>query len=145
MHADTSIGGNRTTGLFGRMVDLGYNTGLFGKVTNDQSQILAQITQDGSADVINSPIDYNNYDGLPYFRKFPNGSHYTEKLDASHPVFGTTYQTTQIGNRSLEWIRSAAQDSKPFFAYIGPHAPHYPAQPVSKSCLNGREKCGKRA
>jgi N-acetylglucosamine-6-sulfatase len=50
-------------------------------------------------------------------------------LEAAIP-FGTTYQTTQIGNRSLGWIRDIAVDTKPFFAYIGPHAPHYPAEPA---------------
>jgi len=39
-------------------------------------------------------------------------------------------QTTQIGNRSLAWIREVANGPKPFFAYLGPHAPHYPAEPA---------------
>ena len=59
----------------------------------------------GSASYIDSPIDYSSYDGLPYWRKFENGSHYTETLDSKHPVFNTTYQTSQIGNRSLAWIQ----------------------------------------
>lgn len=130
MHADTTQAGSRTMGLFGRMKDQGYNVGVFGKVTNDQTRILPQITQEGAATYIDSPVDYNNYDGLPYYRLFPNGTQFTEKLDASNPVFGSVYQTTQIGNRSLNWIRSVALESKPFFAYLGPHAPHYPATPA---------------
>ena len=37
MHANTKLAGARATGLFGRLTDQGYITGLFGKVTNDQS------------------------------------------------------------------------------------------------------------
>merc|ERR1719367_1757877 len=47
------------------------------------------------------------------------------------------YQTSQMGNRTLRWLDSAIEESlkgegksKPFFAYIGPHAPHFPAQPA---------------
>ena len=50
------------------------------------------------------------------------------------------YQTTQIGNRTLRWLdeklkaqketEAAGGVAKPFFDYIGPHAPHYPAQPA---------------
>jgi hypothetical protein len=68
MHADTAQAGARTTGLFGRLTDLGYTTGVFGKVTNDQTRILPQLVKEGSASYIDSPVDYNSYDGLPYFR-----------------------------------------------------------------------------
>jgi len=130
MHADTSLAGGRTTGLFGRMTDQGYATGLFGKVTNDQGFILKELTEQGSATFINSPVNYNDYNGLPYYHKFPNGTFFQKNLNTSDPVFGTTYQTTQIGNRSLEWIKEVANGPKPFFAYLGPHAPHYPAIPA---------------
>lgn len=68
MHADTAQAGARTTGLFGRLTDLGYTTGVFGKVTNDQTRILPQLVKEGSASYIDSPVEYNSYDGLPYFR-----------------------------------------------------------------------------
>lgn len=68
MHADTGLAGARQTGLFGRLTDLGYVTGLFGKVTNDQGRILQQLTQEKAASYIDSPVDYNSYDGLPYYR-----------------------------------------------------------------------------
>ena len=77
---------------------------------------------------------------LSDWRKFPNGSFFTEQVDQENPEFGTPYQTTQIGNRTLRWLdaklKEQAADAlgdaapKPFFDYIGPHAPHYPAQPA---------------
>ena len=53
-------------------------------------------------------------------------------IPSSHsPEFGTTYQTSQIGNRTLRWLDAEAlPDPRPFFAYIGIHAPHYPAEPA---------------
>ena len=47
------------------------------------------------------------------------------------------YQTSQIGNRTMRWLKTVLEKqtkqqrlAKPFFAYIGPHAPHYPATPA---------------
>eukprot|EP00040_Diaphanoeca_grandis_P034069 m.209824 g.209824 ORF g.209824 m.209824 type:complete len:684 (+) comp33051_c0_seq1:81-2132(+) len=130
MWADTSLVGDRGVGLFGRLTDQGYTTGLFGKITNDAGFILKHITAEKSVSYIDSPIDYNDYTGSTYYRLFENGTQYTETLSKNNPVFGTPYQTTQIGNRSLAWIREVANGPKPFFAYLGPHAPHYPAQPA---------------
>ena len=50
--------------------------------------------------------------------------------DAKNPEFNTTYQTSQIGNRTLRWLEKAVEEKRPFFAYIGPHAPHFPATPA---------------
>ncbi len=131
MHADTALASSNATGLFGLLRRAGYNVGIFGKVTNDQGPMLARLTAAGSASVIDSPVDFNNFDGLPYYRQFANGSVLTETLDTADPVFGTTYQTTQIGNRTLRWLEGAIADApRPWFAYIGPHAPHFPAEPA---------------
>jgi N-acetylglucosamine-6-sulfatase len=35
--------------------------------------------------------------------------------------------TSQIGNRSLEFIEEAVSLGSPFVVYLGPHAPHYSA------------------
>jgi N-acetylglucosamine-6-sulfatase len=40
------------------------------------------------------------------------------------------YLTSLIGNRSLAFMEKAINESKPFFAYIAPHAPHVPATPA---------------
>ncbi len=159
MHADTTLAGDNRTGLFGLMAGAGYNVGVFGKVTNDQQRILTQMSVANSATTIDSPVNYNDFMGMTYYHfSAANGSHYTETLSGTAPIFGTAYQTTQIGNRTLRWLDgaidrslglttrggpggdaadadggSAAADAhkpQPFFAYIGPHAPHYPAQPA---------------
>jgi len=134
MHADTSMAASNTTGLFGLMTKAGYNTGVFGKVTNDQSKVLKEAVSANSMSYIDSPLDYNNYMGTTYFRYFPNGTTYTENLDKTDPIFETAYQTAQIGNRTLRWLEGAIKESKssngrPFFAYIGPHAPPTPPPP----------------
>jgi len=126
MHADTS-GAADATGLFGSFDGAGYDVGIFGKVTNDQGSMLEALARQTSA-YIDSPLDFNDYDGLDYYRAFPNGTNFTETLNETNPVFGTTYQTAQIGNRTLRWLDG--DRSKPFFAYVGPHAPHFPAQPA---------------
>ena len=117
--------------------------GVFGKVTNDASAVLALLSAQESASWINSPLNFNNFDGTTYWRDNGTNSAYTENIDKTNPVYGTTYQTTQIGNRTLDWLNAlherrqhaaATGDgegaTKPFFAYLGPHAPHYPAQPA---------------
>lgn len=74
--------------------------------------------------------------GTKYFRKFPNGSSFEEDIDAEQPstcggdVTCLPYQTSQIGNRTQRWLKKALKGPKPVFAYLGPHAPHYPAQPA---------------
>ena len=144
MHADTTRAGSNATGMFGLMRQAGYNVGIFGKVTNDQTRILQQLGDERSADFIDSPVDYNDYDGMRYWQYWDsNRSTHVEKLSASNPIFGTPYQTTQVGNRTLRWLDSAIDaalsepadgnaetSGRPFFAYIGPHAPHFPAQPA---------------
>jgi len=42
------------------------------------------------------------------------------------------YSTSIVGNYSLAWIKevvSQGPDHKPFFAFVGPHAPHLPSTP----------------
>ena len=136
MHADTSLAAGNGTGMFGLLkTELGYNVGIFGKTTNDQSVLLNQLISSGSVSRIDSPLDYNNYDGLTYLQYWEeNGTTLTETLDTHDPEFKVLYQTTQIGNRTLRWLDDAIEDvresGKPFFAFVGPHAPHYPAQPA---------------
>ena len=134
MHVDTSNVAKKATGLFGLMVNAGYEVGVFGKVTNDQSKVLKQMSEEGSMTWASSPLNYNDYMGLPYYRDYGNGTVSTETLNATNPIYGTAYQTAQIGNRTLDWIEALRKNpetaKKPFFAYVGPHAPHFPAQPA---------------
>eukprot|EP01065_Artemidia_motanka_P018565 TRINITY_DN2188_c1_g2_i1.p1 TRINITY_DN2188_c1_g2~~TRINITY_DN2188_c1_g2_i1.p1 ORF type:complete len:727 (+),score=159.33 TRINITY_DN2188_c1_g2_i1:105-2183(+) len=131
MHANTTHAALPTEGMFGLLTRAGYRSGIFGKTTNDQLPELKKIVQYGSATYIDSPVDYNNFLGLSYFHLYENGTTYTEKFSFSDAPYGTPYQTTQIGNRSMLWLETVLKDpSKPFFLYLGPHAPHYPATPA---------------
>ena len=135
MHADTTIAGSNSTGLFGVLKNHGYNVGLFGKITNNQDKILKQMCgDDDSADYIDSPLDYNNFMGVDYWRYWSdNRTSFTEEISKKDPIYGTAYQSTQLGNRTLRWLDSVLEkdgEERPFFAYIGPHAPHFSAQPA---------------
>lgn len=163
MHVDTANAVHPLTSLFGLLKRAGYEVGAFGKVTNDQAGVLKEASTWGTMDYIDSPINYNDFMGLPYWRKFQNGTYFTETIDPEDPatcggtvIDGTNlsctpYQTSQIGNRTMRWLKTVlAKQSKqlpakyqselevgpsgplakPFFAYIGPHAPHYPATPA---------------
>jgi len=104
MLVNTSGVASRSLGLFGLVSEAGYEVGLFGKVTNDQGDILDAISRNRAASYIDSPVDFNDYYGLTYYRDFGNGTNYTEKINETTPVFGTAYQTAQIGNRTLRWL-----------------------------------------
>lgn len=87
-------------GMFGLFKAAGYNTGVFGKVTNDQANILdvsgtllhhpvpAHVPHTctqlaiklKTMDYIDSPIDFNDFMGLTYQRLFSNGTNYVETL-----------------------------------------------------------------
>jgi hypothetical protein len=56
MHVNT---GNvaKPTSLFKFLTQHGYNTGLFGKVTNDQSKVLGEISNQNAATFIDSPLE----------------------------------------------------------------------------------------
>ena len=45
---------------------------------------------------------------------------------------GECYTTSVMGNASVDWIRSVIADKMhpPFYAWIGPHAPHLPSTPA---------------
>ena len=54
MHADTTQAALKTTGVFGLMKSAGYEVGVFGKTTNDQTKILQLMSKEGSASWIDS-------------------------------------------------------------------------------------------
>ena len=64
---------NASRSMFSLLQKAGYQTGVFGKVTNDQSKYFQSKRSEGM-DVIGAPIDYNNFWGSKYFEKYPNGS-----------------------------------------------------------------------
>lgn len=129
MHVDTSYSSKNNTGIFGLMKSAGYNVGVFGKVTNDQKKILDEMVEFKSVSFIDSPLDYNDYVGKTYYQydESTGAGVHVETISGDE---GERYQTSQIGNRTLSWLDTAIRGDAPFFAYVGPHAPHFPAMPA---------------
>lgn len=117
---------NASRSMFSLLQKAGYQTGVFGKVTNDQSKYFQSKRSEGM-DVIGAPIDYNNFWGSKYFEKYPNGSTAFNEYEGMD-----RYQTSQIGNQTMAWLQhiKSKNPSQPFFLYFGPHAPHFPATPA---------------
>ena len=134
MHVDTGNVSDPEHGLFGKFHSNGYSTGIFGKVTNDQTSMLPALAEKKSVSYISSPWAISEYMGLQWFNYNAtagdvNGT--METINKTNPIYGTPYQTSQIGNRSLAWLDDVvARDALPFFMYLGPHAPHCPSQPA---------------
>lgn len=112
-------------------LDHGYTTGLFGKVLNDMKDY---------------GCDNKNFaDGIDrsfimctvafYNAKWTNFTTVNGTREGSVIASGSKpedYTTSMIGNASLTWIKdviSQGADHKPFFAFLGPHAPHLPSTP----------------
>eukprot|EP01060_Flectonema_neradi_P003729 TRINITY_DN1242_c1_g1_i1.p1 TRINITY_DN1242_c1_g1~~TRINITY_DN1242_c1_g1_i1.p1 ORF type:complete len:536 (+),score=103.61 TRINITY_DN1242_c1_g1_i1:44-1651(+) len=135
MHVNTTDVHTPDTGLFGLLTEAGYETGVFGKTTNDQQNQLNGLYHSKTVTYIDSPLDFNNYNCDTYYRyNSSTGLQYIEKLNKTSPVFGTTYQTAQLSNRTALWLDTILNvpvgERKPFFAYVGPHAPHFPSEPA---------------
>jgi len=115
----------------------GYLTGAFGKIINGQGNVFVPKDKKTKSvtngfDWMSLPLDEGNYFANFFFEKRPldvrpNGTTWISSLGKKEEVVDTWYQTSQIGNRSLEFIRYAVAQKKPFAAYLGPHAPHYSA------------------
>ena len=118
--------------LFPALQSAGYMTGGFGKIINGQQKVFAPGNDPSKAitngwDWLSVPMDEGNYFGPKHFEKRPNGSTWISSLGDPKEVIDEWYQTSQIGNRSIEFIEAALTADKPFVAYLGPHAPHYSA------------------
>eukprot|EP01083_Nonionella_stella_P317406 1155543_1 len=113
----------------------GYTTGIFGKhVMNGPSYWCPKSPN------ISNPLNFTGYDRVflmcgsadyyqpKYIDKYSNGSYLWTNLS----LVPSSYQTSQIGNASLQWLQSlaSADEQKPFLMWIGPHAPHEPAYPA---------------
>ena len=114
----------------------GYQTGIFGKMTNDQNEYwCTPIENNYSTPLLLSGFDRINcpcqmaYYAKQYMDKYNNGTYKLHNIQQSP----SNYLTSYIGNQSVNWIKSilADNDPKPFFAWIGIHAPHDDANPAA--------------
>lgn len=121
-----------TTHVGVRMQKLGYTTGAFGKTLNvELGTTLCNETLSDELGVPMSPFSGFNSSvvlcsELTYYNNTWNiNGTINETSDSPED-----YMTSVIGNRSVEFIENSLIAKRPFFAYIGPHAPHYPATPA---------------
>ena len=112
----------------------GYTTGFFGKMTNDMGPICAPREAQ-------LPAGFNPKDGDKFVAMCNEVVYYenTFNVDGSLVTTGkrgnsSAYLTSWLGNQTVAWLSTvaaaAAQGGAPFFAYLGPHAPHFPAEPA---------------
>ena len=116
--------------IFPALQSAGYLTGGFGKIINGQGAVFAPkvgASVSTGWDWLSVPLDEGNYFEPDHFEKRPNGTTWVSSLGKPKDVVDAWYQTSQIGNRSLEFISAAVAAQRPFVAYLGPHAPHYSA------------------
>ena len=117
--------------------DSGYTTGLFGKVLNNMGSFgcTPSLGPEGSSlapgvdhQAIMCTIEY--YNSGWSLGNASEGPQTTLHASGSAPE---DYTTSMVGNYTLAFVRSVVEsgaDHKPFFAWVGPHAPHLPSTPA---------------
>eukprot|EP01083_Nonionella_stella_P111184 326010_1 len=109
-----------------------YTTSSFGKLTNNMPTFWCKDNPRLTGfDRIHCPCDYNDFYGNEYMNYYPNG---TLTIDKNISLTPSLYQTSMIGNASIEYLSEIINNksnTKPFFTWIGLHAPHYPADPAA--------------
>eukprot|EP00731_Ephydatia_muelleri_P012126 Em0006g1020a len=123
MHMNVSSQDFANANMGVNMKQYGYTTGCFGKTLNFElkTQYCSETSEtaevfpgwDSSFTLCNEFLFNNNVWNV-------NGS----------MLHTTDYMTSLIGNHSLAFINSRLQSGKPFFAYIGVHAPHLYSEPA---------------
>ena len=144
MHINPYVAVLNNNTLFQIMANNGYEVGAFGKITNDMPFWCDSYSNNSTQPIIHGfsrlyiPCNYLNYYGHVYFNKFINGS-YTYSYTNNSYHSPSLYETSQIGNATIQWIEdlysnpktSDKSDGNPFFALWGVHAPHFPATPAA--------------
>lgn len=112
--------------------DLAFIPAGFGKIINGQKRFFCPQNPNDPPlvtgfDWLSVPCQEGDYFYNDFFNLVDNGTYWRELLGTPEQVTAEWYQTSQIGNRSLKFIRDSVAMQKPFLAYLGPHAPHYSA------------------
>eukprot|EP01084_Bolivina_argentea_P156232 272259_1 len=125
---------NNTDSMFHMFSNNGYITGIFGKMTNDQASYWCnpvkknQVPYIDTFSRINIPCSQKSFYDLEWFDKYMNQSYKLYNLTMQP----TSYWTSLIGNKSVQFLETIIKNVpyKPFFLWIGPHAPHANAAPA---------------
>jgi N-acetylglucosamine-6-sulfatase len=115
-----SVQGHESDNLATRMQDGGYSTGLFGKYFNSYKS------------TGNPPPGWSDFfaknKGSGYFNYSVNDNGVTRSYGSARD----DYFTDVISKESQEFIEQSVNDSKPFFLYLAPNAPHEPSTPAPR-------------
>ena len=104
---------------------IGCVTGAFGKTLN--IELGSPYCRDGT----NRPIP--GFDSS--FVLCTESTYYQNRFNVNGSLVTTgerpeDYITSAIGNKSVEFLENSLHADRPFFLYVGPHAPHLPATPA---------------
>ncbi|MDP9438591.1 MAG: sulfatase [Actinomycetota bacterium] len=117
--------GNEQDNVATRLHDAGYRTGYFGKYLN------------GYKDTTVIPEGWDDW-FVPTGQE-PGARHFYFNYDVNDNGvtrhFGSDpedYSTDVIKRQTREFIGKSVAEGKPFFAYLSPNAPHYPAIPAPR-------------
>ena len=132
MHVNTSTDFQEHT--FGRyLTDAGYTTGIFGKYLNMPGMDSADLCPTSKNTTAATPKGWDRFFAMCpdtcYFNCTFNDQGTYHKFNDPAYAGGSNYATSVMMNETLTWLKSL-DGTKPFFAYIAPHAPHGPFSPA---------------
>merc|ERR1712232_1109718 len=117
--------------LFPLLHSAGYQTGVFGKIHNDQAEWLC------NAKNHTEPFTHIETECRPcggYYREKwvvkEDDDAVTHLITIKEDDPWSTYSEAQYGNRTINWIRKVAKAGQPFFAYVGTTGPHLGVVPA---------------
>ena len=111
----------------------GYRTMLLGKYLNGYPEGADAAHVPPGWDDWHSPVRgewHSSGGGEPY-----SGFSYTLNVDGSLVKYGNQpqdYLTDVLAGKATDLIQQAAVDGRPFFLYLAPYAPHWPAAPAPR-------------
>jgi len=117
-----------------RLHKLGFTTAFFGKVLNTMDSYGCDGTSGlpPGLDAQFTMCTHTFFDCDWVNSSLPMGQQLVHTGNTSTPGCenGECYTTSVMGNASVDWIRSVIADPShpPFYAWIGPHAPHLPVR-----------------
>eukprot|EP01084_Bolivina_argentea_P159751 278236_1 len=128
-HIDATDNVFSNTTIFNQLYQNGYNTAVFGKLTNkDGSYFCNNPKNPAKAGMtrVYSMCNQQDYYCTKYLDHYGNG---TSKYTNLNKNSESTYQSAQLGNESLAFITQNLKNKTPFLNYIGYHCPHEPYTP----------------
>ncbi len=102
--------------------DGGYQTGFFGKYLNGYT----------NADPTHVPPGWDEWYGKLYEQELYDYSLNENGEEVSYGSEPEDFFTDVLSGKATDFVRQAAPEDQPFFAYVAPTAPHGPATPAER-------------